>query len=187
MNRRTLLTGVLVWVLVVAATSAVTWAVIDAAGQSLLAGQDPVAQTRPQPAPATTSPTGGPQGEPSRRPTKHRAAGGGPSRSPSPSAQPGAPAPTSGPPAAPTRTTRPRGVEQTWQGPPGLVTVRCDGARTTLLAATPNNGYRVEADRGTERIEVHFAGASGEYQLEARCVGGVPRFAVESEGGGDDD
>jgi hypothetical protein len=187
MNRRTLLTGVLVWVLVVAATSAVTWAVIDAAGQSLLAGPDPVAQTRPQPAPATTSPTGSPQGEPSRRPTRHRAAG--PSRSPSPSALPGgSPTPTSRPPAAPTRTTtRPRGVERTWQGPPGLVSVRCDAARTTLLAATPNNGYRVEADRGTERIEVHFAGASGEYQVEARCVGGVPRFAVESEGGGDDE
>ncbi len=185
MNRRTLLTGVLVWVLVVAATSAVTWAVIDGAGQSLLAGEDPVAETRPLPAPATTSPAGSPQAEPSHRPRKHRAAGASPS--PSPSAPPGASSPPASPQPRPTRTKSPRGVERTWQGPPGLVTVRCDGARTTLLAATPNNGYRVEADRGTERIEVHFSGAAREYKVEARCVGGVPRFAVESEGGEDDE
>jgi hypothetical protein len=183
MNRRTLLTGVLVWVLVVAATSAVTWAVIDGAGQSLLAGEGPVAATRPLPAPGTTAPAGSPQVEPSHRPGTHRAAGA--SRSPSASPQGGASSPAS-PQPRPTRTKGPRGVERTWQGPPGLVTVRCDGARTTLLAATPNNGYRAEADRGTEHIEVHFSGAAREYKVEARCVGGVPRFAVESEGGEDD-
>jgi hypothetical protein len=78
-------------------------------------------------------------------------------------------------------------VERTWEGPPGLVSVRCNGSSTTLRSATPNNGYRVEADRGLERIEVHFESASREYQVVARCVAGVPRFDVEGGGEGHDE
>lgn len=182
MRRRAILTGVLAWVLVVAVASGVTWAVIDGAGQNLLAGEDPVAETPAVPGPAASQSDQSPQA--SAKPSKHRRprttsttpSGNAvlPTVAPSRPATTAAPSPRSSGPAAEDKS-----VERTWEGPPGLVTVRCDGSRTTLRSATPNNGYRVEVDRGTDRIEVHFESASREYKVEARCSGGVPRFAVE--------
>ena len=189
MRRRAVLTGVLAWVLVVTVASGVTWAVIEGAGQSLLAGGDPVAETLPVPGPAASQGGGTPQ--PSAKPSKHRrpkptstTPGAGAA---SPAAVPSrSPATTAAPPP---RTSAPasNAVERTWEGPPGLVTVRCDRVRTTLRSATPNNGYRVEVDRGAERIEVHFESAEREYKVVARCYGGVPRFAVEGGAEGEHD
>jgi hypothetical protein len=175
------LTGVLAWVLVVAVASGVTWAVIEGAGQSLLAGEDPVVETLPVPAAAPSE--SAPSTQPSVRPSKHRrpipSPGATPSRAASsPDAAPSGPATTAGSP----RTSDDHGVERAWEGPPGLVVVRCDGSRTTLRSATPSNGYRVEVDRGTERIEVQFKSAAREYKVEARCSSGVPRFTVEGDG-----
>jgi hypothetical protein len=172
---------VLAWVLVVAVASGVTWAVIDGAGQSLLAGEGPVTETVPAPAAAPSQ--GAPSRRPSDRPTKDTA-------TPAPSAAPGGA--TSSPSAAPSRpvsTAAPSGssddsgVERAWAGPSGLVVVRCDGSRPMLRSATPNNGYRVEVDRGAERIEVQFKSASAEVKVAAGCSGGVPRFTVEGDGG----
>lgn len=189
MRGRAVLTGVLAWVLVVAVASGVTWAVIESAGQNLLAGEDPVAETVAVPTPAQTEGAQSPQ--PSTKASKHRRPEPSPSARPSraaasPTAVPSRSATTAEPPPRdPAPAPADQGVERTWEGPPGLVTVRCDGSRTTLRSATPNDGYRVEVDRGTERIEAHFESASREYKVEARCSGGVPRFAVE--GGGEDE
>jgi hypothetical protein len=192
-KRRAVLTGVLAWVLVVTVASGVTWAVIEGAGQSLMAGGDPVAETRPVPGPALSESAESPQ--PSAKPSKHGrprpSASSTPSRAAaSPTAVPSRrPGTTAAPPRSPAPasgdSSEDNGVERTWEGPPGLVTVRCDGSRTTLRSATPNNGYRVEVDRGSTRIEVHFESASREYKVEARCFDGEPRFAVE--GGGEDE
>ena len=183
MRRRAVLTGVLAWVLVVAVASGVTWAVIEGAGQSLLAGEDPVAETLAVPTPSRTAPAS----QPAAEPTRHRRPrpSGSPEHSTAPDSPAGVPsraATTSAAPRTPSPATGDRAVERTWQGPPGLVTVRCTGSRTTLLSATPSNGYRVEVDRGSERVEVHFESASREYKVEARCVGGSPRFTVEGGG-----
>ena len=183
MRRRAVLTGVLAWVLVVAVASGVTWAVIDGAGESLLAGEDPVAETLAVPTPSRTAPSS----QPAAEPTRHRrpSPSGSPAHSTapaSPAAVPSRAASTSAAPRSPSPAPVERAVERTWAGPPGLVTVRCDGSRTTLRSATPSNGYRVEVDRGAERIEVHFESASREYKVEARCVGGSPRFTVEGGG-----
>jgi hypothetical protein len=180
---RAVVTGVLAWVLVVAVASGVTWAVIEGAGQNLLAGEEPVAET--QPVPTAAPPESVQSSQPAARPSRHRwprAAASGTPRTPaaSPTPAPSRPATTAPPPRAPAPSSR--SVERTWEGPPGLVTVRCDGSRTTLRSATPSNGYRVEVDRGAARIEVHFESASREYKVVARCSGGVPRFAVEGGG-----
>lgn len=182
MRRRAVLTGVLAWVLVVAVASGVTWAVIEGAGQNLLAGEDPVAATQPVPAPATSN-TVQPS-QPSAGPSRHRRPR--PVASATPRAADASPAPvpsrsaTTSSPAPRTSASGDDAAERTWEGPPGLVTVHCDGSRPTLRSATPSNGYRVEVDRGSQRIEVHFESASREYKVVARCSGGVPRFAVEA-------
>ncbi len=195
MRRRTVLTGLLVWTLVVAAVSAVTWAVIDAAGQDLLAGGNLVTDA----APAVTGSTAAsrsassesPRESRSRRPQPHQTARSTPTASVTvgPSSSP--PRPSSAPsdthsPAAGTST--PTGRTRTWEGPPGVVSVRCEGARISLLSASPSNGYRIEVDKGSQEIEVHFKSSAREYQVKARCSGGTPRFQVESSGdeGGDD-
>jgi hypothetical protein len=187
---RAVLTGVLAWVLVVAVASGVTWAVIEGAGQNLLAGEDPVAETLPVPTPAPSESV--PSLQPSAKPSRHRRPDPSSATSSSAAASPTAlasrrPATTTTP-APRASASEDAGVERTWEGPPGLVTVRCVGPRTTLRSATPSNGYRVEVDRGAVRIEVHFESASREYKVVARCSGGVPRFAVEggSEGGHDE-
>lgn len=183
MRRRAVLTGVLAWVLVVAVASGVTWTVIEGAGQSLLAGEDPVAETLAVPTPSATTSASQPAAEPTRHRRPRPSASPAHSTPPaSPAAVPSRAATTSAAPRTPSPTSDDRAVERTWQGPPGLVTIRCTGSRTSLRSATPSNGYRVEVDRGTERIQVHFESASHEYKVEARCVGGSPRFTVQGGG-----
>lgn len=157
-----------------------------------VAGEDPVAETLRVPAPSTTQGAQVPQ--PTAQPSKHRRPR--PSSSPTRSSAAASPtevasqqpaAATAPPPLPSAPASGDTGVERTWEGPPGLVTVRCDASRTTLRSATPSNGYRAEVDRGTERIEVHFESASGEYKVEAGCSGGVPRFAVEGGAEGEHD
>lgn len=178
MRRRTVLTGILVWVLVVVAASAVTWTVIDGAGEDLMANGSQVDE---QPMPLTSaSPTASTAA--SRRPDK-------PGRSPaSPAASP-TPAVTSTRPSAPTSVVpSPRGVEHVWQGQAGLLAVRCEGPRAYNAGATPNNGYRVEVEHsGTSELEVTFKSATREYKVTARCIGGVPRFGVEGGGEANDE
>ncbi|MGN6576869.1 MAG: hypothetical protein ACTHKG_14405 [Nocardioides sp.] len=179
MRRRTVLTGLLAWSLVVVAVSAITWAVIDAAGQDLLAGDNLLTDAAPavtSTAPAVEpSPRASPREPRSRRPRAH------PSHTPAqqPAATP--------PPSPATRTPGQPARSRTWQGPPGTATVRCEADNITLLSASPNNGYRVEVERGSDEIEVHFKSSTREYQVKARCSDGTPTFRVESNGGEEKD
>jgi hypothetical protein len=156
------------WALVVAAVSAITWAVIDAAGQDLLAGSTLVPQE---------SRSRAPRAQPSAAPSRTAAV--------EPSTAPTAPTaptePVSRTPETPTPQVASRGG--TWEGPPGAVSVRCAGEGITLVSASPNNGYRIEVDRGAQEIEVHFKSSAREYQVKARCGNGTPTFRVDSDGG----
>jgi hypothetical protein len=40
-------------------------------------------------------------------------------------------------------------------------------------------------DASGDSVEVKFRNSESEVQVHASCVGGVPRFEVESEGGGE--
>lgn len=175
MRRRTLLTGVLVWVLVVVAASAVTWTVIDGAGEDLMANGEQV-ETQPVPLTPAAPSAGGSASSRPGTPHRSRTPRPSPSTSPSTSTVPSTPGPTA--------AASPRGVERVWQGQPGLLSVRCEGVRAYNRGATPNNGYRVEVEHsGTPELEVTFKSATREYKVSARCLGGVPRFALEGGGG----
>jgi hypothetical protein len=86
---------------------------------------------------------------------------------------------------------------RTWQGAAGRVIASCTGATISLVAAQPNNGWRVEVgDRGPEELSVKFelteedegertsdrsvAGeVFDEVEVHAQCAGGVPSFSVD--------
>jgi hypothetical protein len=163
-------TGLVAWALVVVGVSAITWAVIDAAGQDLLTGSSLV-----------------PQESRSRAPRAHVSAAPSHTAAVKPTTAPTAPTePASRTPETPT-TPKPSRTG-TWDGPPGAVSVRCAGEGITLVSASPNNGYRIEVDRGAQEIEVHFKSSAREYQVKARCGDGTPTFRVDSDGGeGKDD
>jgi hypothetical protein len=193
-RRRTVLTGLLAWTLVVAAVSAITWAVIDAAGQDLLAGGSLV--TDAAPAVTSTAPVAKPSASRSPREHRSRRPGAHPSaeatQTVDPSVTPSRPSKSpSSVAAAPhseaPRTSAPQARTRTWEGPPGTVTVRCEGDGISLLSASPSNGYRIEVDRGSEEIEVHFKSSTREYQVKARCSDGTPTFRAESDGGEEKD
>ena len=72
-----------------------------------------------------------------------------------------------------------------------MVAARCRGAVVSLVAAQPDPGFAVEVgDRGPDALEVKFEGREDEggrqTELHAGCVAGVPRFAAQTEGGGDE-
>lgn len=158
--KRSVLWGLLAWVLVVAVASAVTWAVVDQAGQDVLSAD----------APAVTAPdfTSGLEA-PGASPTPTRAE---PSSS---AARPSATGPSS--PAGSEKI-----VEQSWQGEPGTLLVRCTGPVVALRSATPSDDYRVEVEsRGPAEVEVKFEGGGGETTVKAECDAGVPRFRTEPD------
>lgn len=170
--RRSLLWGLVAWVLVVALASGVTWAVIDRAGQTVLSGDVPLITApdlpagRQPPTPsaapesAAVSPSSSPPAEPS-----------------SPGSSRPAVTTSSAPPA---RTTG--SVERSWEGEPGTVLVRCTGSVADLRSATPSDDYRVDVEsRGPREIEVKFKGGGSEIKVKAKCDEGVPRFRTEGD------
>jgi hypothetical protein len=153
---RTVVVGALLWVLVVAAGSALVWVVISRAGQDV--GSDALAAPSATPA-ASASPTASASARPSRTgstsPTSPRSSGGG--------AEP---------------------VRRTWSGAAGVVTVQCRGAAVSLVGAQPSaDGYTVDVEeRGPQRVEVELrqGGDDGaETRVRATCSGGVPVIDVE--------
>lgn len=163
MRVRSVALATVVWASVVAAASGLAWAVIDAAGQDLLAT-----------GPAVESAA-------SARPTQSATTlQASPGTAPSPSAAtPGA----SQSPAGPETATAPPTVqERTWSGAAGTVQVRCDNGAATFRAF-PNDGWGVEKAEREESSDVEVKFESGERQTEvhARCVGGVPQFEVEED------
>ena len=168
--RRSVLFGAVVWALVVAASSAVTWAVISSAGQQVLTDTSAVSGT-------TASRVGrslmslahAPAATLSARPT-HRL-----SPTPSPSARP---SPTAVPVPPATRSATPS-TRRVWQGDQGTVVARCSGGDVTLQSATPNNGYRVQVNPGAGRLAVLFEPLDRPgpgTRVDATCVSGTVRF-----------
>jgi hypothetical protein len=187
------------WVAVVIAGSLLTWLAIDRAGQqvtgSAAATQAPVVGTVGPPPVSSPPPATGPSR--SAGSSSGPAAGGAATTRPSPT--PGAPTPGQTP-SALTTTKRPgtsttqapapgpRTEIRTWSGTPGFVTVSCTGALAVRKGASPSDGWSFEAgDASGDSVEVTFRNGGTEVQVHATCVGGVPRFSVESDGGGADD
>jgi hypothetical protein len=100
---------------------------------------------------------------------------------PSPSAEP-SDAATS--PASPVTTSSPsaRTQTRTWSGTPGFVTASCTGNQVRITGFSPNEGWHTERgdDSGDDDAEVKFEKNEAEVQVRATCVGGAPRFQVES-------
>lgn len=192
------------WLGVVVAVSAVTWTVINSAGQEVLTSEG-----------SRSLPAGGIAGSPhpARSPGAQglhpRARSGSPAPSPRTSPDPGratpaspvAPAPTS-PPATPTsapspatsqppRGPAPQAQVRTWQGQAGTVTTRCEGSDITLQSASPSDGWSIDVgSRGPAAVQVRFRTGDDrerETQVKGTCAGGVPRFAVSSGGSGSPD
>ncbi len=210
-DRRALSIGVAVWLLVVVVVSVATWTVIDAAGRDVTArpASDPGAATgatsateaSPRP-PGTVTPRPTRKPRPTRTPTTSPRSAA-PTTSVSPEATATTPTtPEQGPTSQPSPTRRPSPTrepaptpqERTWAGRAGTVSVRCVGARISLLSATPANGWRYEVDeRGPQRVKVQFQSAGSdrsesesegsgdeqEIEVRAECAGGVPRFRTD--------
>ena len=188
MSRRSLVLGVLAWVVVVISASAVTWAVIDAAGQQVLSASDvPPQAAVPDPSTAPTPPSPSPSRSVTRAPsvrTPSPAPSSDPTRTvPAPAPTPSATRGPASPQSSPTRQTRPPATQQrTWEGPTGSVAVRCTGSTASLQSASPSDGYRVEVgSRGPGEVEVEFRGDERRVKVRAGCVAGTPRFSTENE------
>jgi hypothetical protein len=87
--------------------------------------------------------------------------------------------------AAPATTAGPRPVKDSVSTRGGLVTGTCSGGLVTLGAA-PSVGWAIddlddeperEAKAKFERVD----DGSGEVEVRARCVGGVPTFSVDGD------
>ena len=97
-----------------------------------------------------------------------------------PSSAPNNPPQSSSPP--PPQSTQDSGVQRTWQGSAGVVTVECRGTTISLKGAQPNSGWSIEIDnRGPKEVQVDFDSNNGESRtrVQSECVGGTPRFEVD--------
>lgn len=178
--------GVLTWLGVVVVASATAWAVIDTAGRQVLA--DPAPDALVPATSATASTSRAPSAVLSPRPPRSTSTATG-------SPEPEESGPSSGESSeAPRSSSSPDDrasdalsfTEGTWRGAAGTVIARCDGGAVRLHSATPTDSYQVEVgSTGPEELEVKFSGGAGEVRVDARCVGGEPRFEVESEAGED--
>lgn len=112
--------------------------------------------------------------------------GPGPAPGPGPKSSPNNPPPSSSPsPPPPKPSSSPdSGVRRSWQGSAGSVTVECQGPRISLQGAQPNTGWSIDVDdRGPDKVRVDFESNNGERRTRvmAECVGGTPRFDVDSD------
>ncbi|MDV3222296.1 hypothetical protein [Intrasporangium sp.] len=173
--RRSLLWGLLAWVVVVALASGMTWAVINRAGQTVLADDVPLVSTPD----LTVGPGTGPP-----LPTATAGQGTGTSSPTSPPPAEPTPAPPSGV-ASPSSAAPPGstgGIDRRWEGEPGSVVVRCTGRVVDLRSATPSDDYRVEVEsRGPREVEVKFEGPGDDVKVKAKCEDGVPQFGTEGD------
>lgn len=184
--------ALLAWTVVVAVCSTAVWSVIRTAGTEVTTSPEVpstvgtvVGTTRartpppspPVPASASSRPRSRATTEPSSTPSATEA--------PTPEQEGDTEHRAGADATRPTRDPEPAEVRRTWQGTAGAVVASCRGAAITFRGAQPNSGWRVEVgDRGPSRLEVHFSRHGGgeeddgELELEARCVGGAPRFST---------
>lgn len=195
---RTMLGAVAAWLAVVLVGSTMVWAVISQVGEQVVGAE-------PSPQAATATSPAGRIGRPSHTSAGTPDSSGGPGpASPtatpgasSPSAQgsapagpgattsPGAPEPSSEP-SSPPPPPPPAAVQGSWSGVGGTVIVQCRASAVSLVAATPDAGFSVEVEKEESALEVKFDGQGEdgrETHVQARCLGGRPRFGVETDGG----
>ena len=175
MRRPAAAVSVLAWAVVVCVAAGATWAVIDGVGGNL-----GTADERSSAVLAVPSETGSPsksRSKPSSSSSK--------SQSESPGAKPSqstGSSPSASPSQSRTESSTGAGKPEVWHGPPGLLSVRCDGRLVRLESATPANGYGVEVEHnGTTELEAKFESSTREVRVDATCVNGNPVFTVESD------
>jgi hypothetical protein len=172
--------AVTAWVVVVIAGSALTWVAIDRAGNQVTGNP-----TQDQTQPAVVGTLGAaPTRSPKHGPRATRTSPTGPRATTLPSRTPSAAATSTHPGGSPSKTTASSPVQtetRTWSGAAGTVTVSCTGRTARLQGTSPGDGWHVEVgDSSGGEIEVTFKRNESEVQVKATCVGGVPRFQVES-------
>lgn len=94
---------------------------------------------------------------------------------------PGQLAPTGG---SATATALPQtGPERLLTSAGGSVVARCHGTDAYLVYWTPAQGYRAhDVERGPAGVaKLKFEGQGREYELNVRCVSGVPSAKIEDE------
>lgn len=172
MNRRLAL--VALWGLFAAAAVGVGFAAAGLVGDPFTepTGARVAASAGTTPAPTTITPTTPAPATTSGRPRNHH---GG--QSPSPT--------TSRPAATTTRPEQP--VVRSLTTRAGLVSGSCRAGLVTISAA-PAVGWSIDEVSGgpaqDAKVKFRRSGGEGEIEVQARCVSGVPRFALnDSEGG----
>jgi hypothetical protein len=89
---------------------------------------------------------------------------------------------------SPSRTSTQAGQVRSFSETGGLVAVRCQNGRITLLYAVPHVGYSSEvSNAGPDRVEVEFQDRRHHSHVSIRCVAGVPTQTVDERSGGGDD
>lgn len=160
------------WVAVVLAGSGLTWVAIDRAGQQVTDGSSGLATSPAVIGTVGAAPTA-PATSATAAPSPTRS-GASPSAPTSPTTKRATPRSSAPPPA--------RTVTRTWSGAPGSVTVACTGAVGVLRGASPVDGWVVERnDDPEDEVEVKFEKGEVEIKVKATCVGGVPKFRVETD------
>ncbi len=102
-------------------------------------------------------------------------------------ASPATPLPGTASPTTPAPTSSagaPTGAEtvRTWSVTGGRVGASCTGERITLLFATPEQGWTVEAtDPGPELVAVEFRRGEAETGIRAACEGGIPTLLASHD------
>ena len=204
MRPRSVVLGFALWLLVVTNVSALAWVVINNAGRVVVSaatnGSAVVAASGTSGREADLSepkPSSLGASAPTPTPTPLSAASPEPRRSsstPSPvDASPSTGSPRGGLPEAPSSPAAPEppaitpvaGVDRTARVSGGQLGVGCTGDRIALRYAQPDDGWSVEvSSSGPEQVEVTFrrtGGAQDESHSSARCQGGTPRFAQQTE------
>jgi hypothetical protein len=189
MRRPWWIAAVLAWVGVVAVVALVAWLVIDSAGEEILGEPSrdavtptvlPSDRTSDQPSEPTRSTKPSPRAS---NATEHHE---GTDPTVAPTSDPTTVVPPTSV-APPPRSSDPEPVTRTmsWQGDAGMVRVSCTGPQLRLEGASPADGYEVDTNEhnGGSELEVRFRSRDGdrEVRILATCVGGTPRFRVESD------
>ena len=142
----------------------------------------------PRPGSSSSTPSAGPtpSAPPATGAGPKPTPGPGPGPGPGPKQSPNHPPPSPNPSAPSPSQQQSQGVQRTWQGSAGAVTVECNGANISLKGAQPNSGWSIDIDRrGPDQVRIDFESNDGERRtrVQSQCVGGTPRFDVDQ---GDD-
>jgi hypothetical protein len=178
--------GAVLWCVVVVAASSLVWVVISRAGAGVVPSAQPqvdVTGSLPVPAPSH-SPAGRPTPGVTLSPQPSRPSSPGGTPSGGPTASPAVP-----PPSTSSTPSAPAPQRSSWSGVAGHVVAECRGPAGHFVAAYPNTGWRyLIGSRGPALVQVTFVrpGEDGRsVTVQARCVSGVPHFALPAHGSRD--